>query len=80
MSRPSSAPEPCPRPERAGVVGSQEPACIVCEGPLGGLTREACSAKCRATLSRRRRDEKRRARDQEVRALLLAALTRLEET
>ena len=38
---------------------------------------QSCSAKCRAVLSRRRHDEARQARDQEVRTLLEAALDTL---
>jgi predicted nucleic acid-binding Zn ribbon protein len=39
--------------------------------------KRACSGKCRAVLSRRRHDEARQARDQEIRALLELALTTL---
>jgi hypothetical protein len=37
----------------------------------------ACSPKCRAVLSRRRREDARDARDQEIRALLEAVLRKL---
>jgi predicted nucleic acid-binding Zn ribbon protein len=39
--------------------------------------KRACSAKCRAVLSRRRRDDDRAARDREVRTLLETALRTL---
>jgi hypothetical protein len=39
--------------------------------------KRACSAKCRAMLSRRRREDARDARDREIRALLEAALRKL---
>jgi hypothetical protein len=39
----------------------------------------ACSAKCRAALSRRRRETARAHRDQAIRALLEPALKRLED-
>ena len=38
---------------------------------------QACLAKCRAVLSRRRHDEARQARDREIRALFELALTKL---
>ena len=41
--------------------------------------KRACSGKCRAVLSRRRRDDVRDARDREVRALLEVVLTKLKE-
>jgi hypothetical protein len=39
--------------------------------------KRACSAKCRAVLSRRRREDARDARDREIQALLEAALAKL---
>jgi predicted nucleic acid-binding Zn ribbon protein len=39
--------------------------------------KRACSGKCRAVLSRRRREDVRNAREQEIRALLEAALATL---
>ena len=44
-----------PEPERSGVVGSPEPVCVVCGGPREPRKREACSDRCRAALSRQRR-------------------------
>ena len=41
--------------------------------------KRACSGKCRAALSRREQDAASRRRDQEIRALLEAALTKLGE-
>ena len=53
--------------------------CRGCGGTLAGRQRVACSARCRARLSRDQRDEARRARDAELRRLLEAALTMLKE-
>ena len=47
--------------------------CPICGKPLRPRQR-VCSGRCRAELSRRRQAEARQARDEEVRALLLAAL------
>jgi predicted nucleic acid-binding Zn ribbon protein len=47
--------------------------CPVCGEPLRSRQR-VCSGRCRAELSRRRYAEARQARDEQVRALLLAAL------
>lgn len=62
---------------RAGVVGSPQPVCAACGGPRDARKREACSDRCRATLSRRRRTEARTVRDYEIRTLLQEALRRL---
>ena len=43
-----------------------------------GRQRVACSARCRARLSRYQRDEARRVRDAELRRLLEGALTMLK--
>ena len=48
--------------------------CPICGKPLRPRQR-VCSGRCRAELSRRRSAEARQARDEQVRALLLAALT-----
>ena len=76
-ARPRS--EVLPEAERSGVVASSEPVCGVCVGPRSSRKREACSDKCRAELSRRRRKHALRTRDQEIRALLVTALKKLEE-
>jgi predicted nucleic acid-binding Zn ribbon protein len=47
--------------------------CPVCGNSLRPRQR-VCSGRCRAELSRRRQAEARQARDEQVRALLLAAL------
>lgn len=58
------------------LVGAPVRPCPGCGGPLEGR-RRACSARCRAALSRRRREEARRERDREIRGLLVAALRAL---
>ncbi len=47
--------------------------CPVCGRPLTGGQRSACSDRCRAIKSQRRRAEKQAARDQQVAAYLLTA-------
>ncbi len=71
MSVPFSAPEIPPRaaraPHTAPVVASS--ACLVCGAPMAERKgKQVCSGKCRAALSRRRRAEALRTRDQEIRA------------
>jgi hypothetical protein len=53
--------------------------CRGCGGPLVGRQWVACSSRCRAVVSRQRKVEARRERDAEIRALLEAALKRLQE-
>jgi len=69
---PAHLPEPQvqPQPERAGVVGSPQPVCAVCGEPRELRKREACSGRCRAALSRRRRALSQTTRDREVLAAL----------
>jgi hypothetical protein len=62
---------------RTPVVGS--PRCPVCGAVELRGRQTVCSAACRRERSRRREAERRRARDREVRALLEAALQKLEE-
>ncbi len=69
-------PEVQPQAARAPVVGSSE-ACPFCGKPLTGRQR-LCSGRCRAALSRQRRAEVLRARDQEVAELLRFALNLLK--
>lgn len=76
MSEAASLPGGPAKGERALVGAPGVASCPKCGDPLEGR-RRACSAKCRATLSRRRREETRQERDREVRSLLLAALGRL---
>ena len=59
------------------VVGSLQ--CEVCGAALQGGQQVACSEKCRARRWRQRRETTRLARDREIRALLEAALTKLED-
>ncbi len=79
MPLPSPTAEGRSESERSGVVGSPEPVCAACGGPRGPRKREACSDRCRAELSRRRRRDALRTRDDEIRALLETALKKLEE-
>ena len=66
-----------PEAARALVEGSPanagERLCPICGKPLRPRQR-VCSGGCRAELSRRRQALARQARDEQVRALLLAAL------
>ena len=48
-------------------------------GKLLSGRQQACSNCCRAALSRRRRKDAQRTRDEEIRALLETALKKLEE-
>jgi hypothetical protein len=77
---PTSSPPDGPSPERSAPVGSPQPVCSVCAGPRDTRKREACSDRCRAALSRRRRKDAQSTRDGEIRALLETALTKLGET
>lgn len=72
MSPAPSLPSDRSAAARAPVVGSCR-ACPVCRGflPEGRTT---CSGRCRAALSRQRRDEAKRERDRRVRELLEEAL------
>jgi predicted nucleic acid-binding Zn ribbon protein len=69
--------EVSPEAARAPVAGAPTSAgdrqCPVCGTSLRPR-QQVCSGRCRAELSRRRQAEARQARDQAVRALLLAAL------
>ncbi len=56
-----------------GVVASAG-TCSICGAALTGRQRSACSAKCRAALSRRTRAEGQAERDRRMRELLEAAL------
>ncbi len=55
------------------VVASPRP-CPVCGEPMPGRRTSACSDKCRAAKSRRRRAASHTERDRRVRALLEAAM------
>lgn len=66
-------------PEAARALVAASPAnpgdrrCPVCDNPLRAR-QQVCSGRCRAELSRRRKADARQARDEQVRAFLLAAL------
>jgi predicted nucleic acid-binding Zn ribbon protein len=77
MSDVPPAPVAGSSPERSAPVGSPQPVCVVCGGPRELRKREACSDKCRAALSRRRRKDAQRTRDEAIRALLETALEKL---
>jgi predicted nucleic acid-binding Zn ribbon protein len=78
MRPPHPAPKSRERPYVSPVVASPRAACEACRAPMAARTgKRACSGKCRAVLSRRRREDVHDARDQEIRALLAAALTKL---
>jgi predicted nucleic acid-binding Zn ribbon protein len=63
---------------RAPMIASPRGMCEACRAPMAVRKgKRACSGKCRALLSRRRRDEGRQERDRELRALLEAALRKL---
>ena len=78
MPVPTPSPQVPAEPERSGVLGSAEPVCVVCGGPRDSRKREACSDKCRAALSRRRRALSQSTRDRETRAAL-EAIARLAQ-
>ncbi len=71
------SPQVSPGSARALVEGSPANGggrlCPICGKPLRPRQR-VCSGRCRAELSRRGQAEARQARDEQVRALLLAAL------
>jgi predicted nucleic acid-binding Zn ribbon protein len=54
--------------------------CPICNRPLTGRQTSACSDKCRAALSRRRRAEGQLEKNRRVRELLQAAVRVLSET
>ncbi len=66
-----------PESVRTPVVGSSR--CSVCEVAELRGRQTVCSAACRRERSRRRAAERWRARDQEIAALLEAALRKLEK-
>ena len=53
--------------------------CPVCQKVPIHTRQEVCSARCRAARSRQRKADARRERDAEIRALLEAALEKLQE-
>lgn len=78
MPSPASNPENPATAARAPLVAIPEPAaCPACARPLVG-NQLACSARCRAALSRQRQVQAREARDREIRSLLARALRLLD--
>ena len=77
MSAPDSPSQVSAESARA-LLGGSGIGCPACGKPLEGR-QTACSGKCRAALSRRRREEAQRTRDEEVRVLLETALKKLNE-
>ncbi len=81
-----SMPDPTEKTERAApspaVVGSGGAlrACPICGKPLTGRQTSACSDKCRAALSRRKRADEQSEKDRRVRELLEAAVRVLSGT
>ena len=59
-----------PEAAHSSVLGSPQPVCAVCGGHRDARKREACSDRCRAALSRRRRVQAQASRDDELRATL----------
>jgi predicted nucleic acid-binding Zn ribbon protein len=68
---PDSEPKSSPAGVRAPGAGSERQ-CPACGAPLTGAQR-ACSGRCRAILSRQRREQARRDLEQELRGCLLVA-------
>jgi predicted nucleic acid-binding Zn ribbon protein len=77
-------PKDLPRPEvtsegaRALVGAIRVASCPVCRAPLTGR-QTVCSGKCRATLSRRRQEQRRQDRDARIATLLREAAQLVEE-
>ena len=82
MPRPVPMPQDSSQPRTFGagepVVDSPEPVCVVCGGLREARKVEACSAKCRAALSRRRQREALRAGLLLLRAQVDELLARVE--
>ena len=76
-SRPGPASESARAPLVASVVASSQRLCPAC-GRVLTPRQSACSGRCRAILSRRRRATARESRDRKVRALLLTAQESVE--
>jgi hypothetical protein len=79
MSDPLTGPRVSPEAARALLAGSPVPS--RCPAPGCDRARNdrqlACSGKCRAAASRRKREDTRAARDEEIRTLLEKALALL---
>jgi predicted nucleic acid-binding Zn ribbon protein len=74
---PVASPDGVRAPARGGVLASR--LCPVCQKVLIHAGQQVCTGRCRAARSRQRKAEARRARDGEIRALLEAALEKLQE-
>ena len=74
---PVASPDSVRAPARGGVLASR--LCPVCQKVPIHAGQEVCSGRCRAARRRRRKAEARRERDAEIRALLEAALEKLQE-
>jgi predicted nucleic acid-binding Zn ribbon protein len=76
-SPPVASPGCVRAPARGGVLASR--LCPVCQKAPIHAGQQVCTGRCRAARSRQRKAEARRARDGEIRALLEAALEKLQE-
>jgi len=74
------SPQAARAPLSSAVIGSSQPVCPICGTARGvRLWIAACSPKCRAALSRRRRKDAQRNRDEDLLTLLETALKKLDE-
>ena len=74
----TSTPEVPAETARALVGAIRVASCPACRAPLTGR-KTVCSGKCRATLSRRREEQRRQDRDARIAALLREVLELVEE-
>ena len=74
---PVGSPDSVRAPARGAVLASR--LCPICQKVSIHARQEVCSGRCRAARSRQRKAEARRERDAEIRALLEAALEKLQE-
>ena len=79
LSRTEIEPKVSPEAERSAVIASSGPICALCGRPRDPRKRESCPDKCRAGLGRQRRQCALKARDNEIRALWVTDLKKLEE-
>jgi len=78
IATPQEKSERAPCSASPGAVVASSGTCPICGTPLTGR-QKACSGKCRAALSRRRKAEGQAHRDRRVRELLERALGELGE-
>ena len=76
-STPPTGSEAARAPARGAVLASR--LCPICQKAPIHTGQEVCSGRCRAAWSRQRQAEAWRERDAEIRALLEAALEKLQE-